>query len=86
VSDSIIQAMPDLGAFVGRDGIISSHLGRRQLSGLPNPTELAGRRLDDVWPQPVAKLLLQMVRRALTERVPRCMNGRYRSALFTSVQ
>ncbi len=62
--------MPDLVAFVGRDGIISKHLGGRQVLSVANLTELTGRRLDEVWPQPIAKLLLQMVRRALSDRVP----------------
>jgi predicted signal transduction protein with EAL and GGDEF domain len=75
VSDSIIQALPDLVAFVRRDGLITQNLGGRQLQGMPNVAELVGRRLDEVWPEPVAKLLHQMLRRALADRAP--VEGRY---------
>ena len=75
VSDSLIQAMPDFVAFMRRDGVITHHLGGRQLQGMPNLAELVGRRLEEVWPESVSKVLRQMLKRALRTRVP--VDGRY---------
>ncbi|MGO9994514.1 MAG: EAL domain-containing protein [Steroidobacteraceae bacterium] len=67
IDDSLIQALPELVAFVRRDGTVVRELGGRRL-GLTLDGDLAGRTLNDLWPQDVAALLLQMIRRALRDR------------------
>jgi predicted signal transduction protein with EAL and GGDEF domain len=66
-NDSLIQALPDLAAFVRRDGTVLKVLGGRRL-GLTDAGDFAGKALGDLWPDDVAKLLLQMIRRTLRER------------------
>jgi EAL domain-containing protein (putative c-di-GMP-specific phosphodiesterase class I)/GGDEF domain-containing protein len=68
MSDSLIQAVPDLVAFVRADGVITSHLGGRQLQGSPNPNIVAGRNLSEAWSESVGQLFRQMIRRALASR------------------
>jgi len=67
IDDSLIQALPELVAFVRRDGTVVRELGGRRL-GLTLDGDLAGRTLNDLWPQDVAALLLQMIRRVLRDR------------------
>lgn len=65
--DSLIRALPDLAAFVRRDGTVLGTLGGRGMV-LPRGADLEGRRLADAWPEDVAGLLLRLVRRALSDR------------------
>jgi len=66
--DSLIQAMPDLVAFLRPDGLITHHLGGRQVPFIRGSGSLAGRRLDDVFQPQVAVLLARLVRRTLATR------------------
>jgi predicted signal transduction protein with EAL and GGDEF domain len=66
--DSLIAALPDLIAFVRRNGVITRHVGGRGLAGTAAGGSLEGRRLDEVWGEQAAQLLLQMVRRSLASR------------------
>jgi predicted signal transduction protein with EAL and GGDEF domain len=66
--DSLIQAMPDVVAFVRSDGLITHHLGGRQVSFVHGSGSLAGRRLEEVFQPHVAALLARLVRRALAGR------------------
>jgi predicted signal transduction protein with EAL and GGDEF domain len=74
-ADSLIQALPDLVAFVRRNGVITRHVGGRGLPGIAASGSLEGRRLDDVWGEEAAELLGRMVRRALATREP--VEGRF---------
>jgi predicted signal transduction protein with EAL and GGDEF domain len=65
--DSLIQALPELVAFVRRDGTVVRELGGRRL-GLTIDGGLVGKTLNDLWPESVAALLLQLIRRALRDR------------------
>ncbi len=65
--DSLIQALPELIAFVGRDGTVLRHLGGRAL-GFGIDGHLAGSRLTDIWPEEVAAVIHQMIRRSLRDR------------------
>lgn len=65
--DSLIRALPDLVAFVRRDGTVVGTLGGRGVA-LPHGAAIDGHRLADVWPEEAAGLLLRLVRRALSER------------------
>ncbi len=66
--DSLIQALPDFVAFVRRDGTIIRHLGGRDVRLLEQHGDLSGHRLSELWPEPVADLLLRMVQRCLANR------------------
>jgi predicted signal transduction protein with EAL and GGDEF domain len=65
--DSLIQALPELVAFVRRDGTVLRTLGGRRL-GLSADGDIVGKTLFDLWPEEVATRLLQIVRRALHDR------------------
>ena len=45
ISDSLIQAIPDVVAFISRHGVITHHLGGRKMPFLGASGSLAGRRL-----------------------------------------
>jgi len=66
--DSLIRAMPDVVAFVRPDGLITHHLGGRQVAFLRDSGQLAGQRLDEVFEAPVAELIGRLVRRAIASR------------------
>jgi diguanylate cyclase len=65
--DSIVRALPELVAFMRRDGMIIKELGGRQLS-LPGCGQLAGKNFTHIWPDDVAALLSRMISRALRTR------------------
>ena len=65
--DSLIQALPELVAFVRHDGTILRTLGGRRL-GLGADGDIVGKTLFELWPEDVAASLLQIVRRALHDR------------------
>jgi diguanylate cyclase len=67
IEDSLIQALPELVAFVRRDGVVLRELGGRRL-GLPASGQLAGKSIAEAWPAEVSSLLLQMIRRVLRDR------------------
>jgi len=66
--DSLIMAMPDVVAFVRPDGLITHHLGGRQVPFLRGAANLAGKRLDEVLEAHVAELIARLVRRAIASR------------------
>ena len=65
---SLIDALPDLAMLVRRDGIILSHLGGCAVAPIRPPTDAAGKRLGSVWPEPLAAVILRLVRRAIAQR------------------
>jgi predicted signal transduction protein with EAL and GGDEF domain len=65
--DSLIQALPELVAFIRRDGTILRELGGRRL-GLTADGTLAGKSVSDLWPEDIAAGLLQRVRKSLHDR------------------
>ncbi len=62
------MAMPDVVAFVRPDGLITHHLGGRQVPFLRGSGSLAGRRLDEVLETELAGLIARLVRRAIATR------------------
>jgi predicted signal transduction protein with EAL and GGDEF domain len=66
--DSLISAIPDLVAFVRRDGVILNSLGCRALGVLGSTADIDGQHVEAVWPPQVASLLLQLTRRVLRSR------------------
>ena len=65
---ALIGAIPDLVAFIRRDGVILNHLGGRSVVGLGNRPDLEGQHVEAVWPAPVASVVVQLTRRALRSR------------------
>ena len=72
ISDSLIEAVPDVVAFLRRDGVITHHLGGRQIPLLRPGVTLAGSRLEDAMQAHAATLIGRLTRH--------CANGRLRSA------
>ncbi|HEY2635469.1 MAG TPA: diguanylate cyclase, partial [Steroidobacteraceae bacterium] len=69
-SDTLIESLPDLVVLVRRDGVI---LGQGGGQGLPGSSlrlngDSVGQRLDAVWPEAVAELVMRLCRRAIALR------------------
>lgn len=68
ISDSLILAVPDVVAFLRRDGVITHHLGGRQIPLLRAGVALAGSRLEEAMSDHAATLIGRLTRRAFTNR------------------
>jgi predicted signal transduction protein with EAL and GGDEF domain len=66
--DSLIQALPDVVAFLRPDGLITHHLGGREVPFVRGSGSLAGQRLEAVLQAHVAALIGRLLRRALATR------------------
>jgi predicted signal transduction protein with EAL and GGDEF domain len=66
--ETLIDSLPDLVVLVRRDGIILDHGGGLGLSRLKLNRESIGKRLEHIWPQAVAELVMRLTRRAITLR------------------
>lgn len=66
--DSLIEAMPDFVAFLGRDGVVLRHLGGRHLGIRSAGQPLAGRHPEDIWDADTGARIRQLVRRVLASR------------------
>jgi predicted signal transduction protein with EAL and GGDEF domain len=66
---ALIEALPDLIAFLRPDGLITQHLGGRNLPMLRGAGNLTGRPLEQILPAAAADLLRRLVRRALSTRM-----------------
>jgi predicted signal transduction protein with EAL and GGDEF domain len=67
--DPWLQDLPDLIVLVQRAGTVISCAGGGGVGRL-KPAEPEGRRLESLWPAPVAELLMQLVRKAIATRSP----------------
>jgi predicted signal transduction protein with EAL and GGDEF domain len=65
---ALIDSLPDLVVLVRRDGTILGHGGGTGLSSLKLNAESVGKRLDNVWPEAAAELVLRLSRRAIALR------------------
>ncbi|MEZ5458319.1 MAG: EAL domain-containing protein [Steroidobacteraceae bacterium] len=72
--DSLIEAMPDFVAFLGRDGVVLRHLGGRHLGIRSADQPLAGRRPEEIWDDETGARIRQLVRRALASRGSESLN------------
>jgi predicted signal transduction protein with EAL and GGDEF domain len=68
LSDTFINALPDLTLVVRRDGLIMSNLGGRELGVAKPPGALSGTLLRELWTDEVAVELAKLIRRALKAR------------------
>jgi predicted signal transduction protein with EAL and GGDEF domain len=64
-----MQALPDLIVLMQRTGTVISCAGGGGVGRL-KPADPEGRRLESLWPAPVAELLKQLVRKAIAKRAP----------------
>jgi predicted signal transduction protein with EAL and GGDEF domain len=65
---ALLEAMPDMVAFIESNGIVSQHLGGRQVPFMKGAGNLAGRHLQELLPPQVAALMNRLVKRALADR------------------
>lgn len=68
VSDSLIQALPDLTLVVRSDGVIVGNIGGRRLGIAGEPGELIGSSLRQIWTEDIANHLHLLVRRTVRTR------------------
>ena len=68
LSDTFIQAVPDLTLLVRSDGNILARVGGRELNARPDTHGSVAATLDEMWSAEVARRLRQLVRHALKER------------------
>ena len=68
VSDSLIQALPDLTLVVRSDAVIVGNIGGKRLGIAGEPGELIGSSLRQIWTEDIAKHLSLLVRRTLRTR------------------
>src|SRR6185312_7511737 len=67
-ADVLVDALPDLALLVRRDGVVLAQGGGRDTAGLRPEGDPAGKPLEASWPPPVAALLLQLTRKAISQR------------------
>lgn len=65
---ALLDAMPDVVAFIESNGVVSQHLGGRQVPFMKGAGNLTGRRVQDLLPPQIAALLNRLVKRALADR------------------
>jgi predicted signal transduction protein with EAL and GGDEF domain len=70
ISDTILEALPDLTLVVRSDGVIVGNVGGKHLGIADEPGELIGTSLREVWTDDIAGHLHHLVRRTLRTRMP----------------
>ncbi len=65
---SLIDSLPDLVLALSRDGVLLSHGGGRAVPLLAPSDIGSGARIESVWPQPVAEVVMHLVRKCLASR------------------
>jgi predicted signal transduction protein with EAL and GGDEF domain len=68
MADSLLEALPDLIVLVQREGTVIA-CGGGGVGRLPG-ADPAGQRLEDLWPPAIAKLIKQLIRKAISSRTP----------------
>jgi len=66
--NELLNTLPDFIALVRRDGVLLSRAGGSGLEGLRSATDDKDQPLDAVWPQELATLIRQLVRRSIAAR------------------
>jgi EAL domain-containing protein (putative c-di-GMP-specific phosphodiesterase class I)/GGDEF domain-containing protein len=67
---SLMNSLPDLFVLVRRDGLVLEYQGGHAISALkPKPGEL-GQSCQQLWPDPIARLLIRLTRKAIVQRAP----------------
>jgi EAL domain-containing protein (putative c-di-GMP-specific phosphodiesterase class I)/GGDEF domain-containing protein len=66
--NELLSALPDLIALVQRDGILLNHAGGAGLDALRPPPDALAQPIAAIWPEEVAVLIQQLVRRSIAAR------------------
>jgi predicted signal transduction protein with EAL and GGDEF domain len=69
MADLLLEALPDLIVLVQREGTVIACSGGAAVGRL-RPANPEGQRPESVWPSALAKLLKQLIRKAISARVP----------------
>jgi predicted signal transduction protein with EAL and GGDEF domain len=69
MAESLLEALPDLIVLVQREGTVIACGGGAAVGRL-QAADTAGQRVEDIWPTAVAKLLKQLIRKAISSRTP----------------
>ncbi len=69
MTDSLLEALPDLIVLVQREGTVIGCGGGGAVGRLRG-ADATGQRLEEIWPAAVAKLLKQLIRKAISSRTP----------------
>jgi len=69
-ANALVQLLPDLVLLVRRDGVILARAGGSGVVGLNVRTNASADTLETAWPEATAALIKQLVRKAITGRMP----------------
>src|SRR6266480_1288617 len=67
-ADALIEGLPDLVVLIRRDGLVLECGGGHGVPGLRCRLDAAGKRIENLWPAPVAEFLKLLMRRSLALR------------------
>src|SRR5437016_2837654 len=67
-ADALIEGLPDLVVLIRRDGLVLECGGGHGVPGLRCRLDAAGKRIESLWPAPVAEFLKLLMRRSLALR------------------
>jgi EAL domain-containing protein (putative c-di-GMP-specific phosphodiesterase class I)/GGDEF domain-containing protein len=67
-AQALIESLPDLVLLVQRDGLVIAHAGGSSVAPLKPAEGGTALRCEQLWPEPVAVLLRQLVRKAIADR------------------
>jgi EAL domain-containing protein (putative c-di-GMP-specific phosphodiesterase class I)/GGDEF domain-containing protein len=67
-AQALVDSLPDLVLLVQRDGLVVAHAGGSCVTPLKPVGSGAALRCEQLWPEPVALLIRQLVRKAIAER------------------
>src|SRR5438270_747853 len=67
-ADALIEGLPDLVVLIRRDGVVLECGGGHGVPGLRCRLDAAGKRIESLWPAPVAEFLKLLMRRSLALR------------------
>jgi len=68
-TETLLENLPDLVLLVRRDGIVVAHSGGHGVADLKPVGDSSGRHLEALWPEPSATLVVQLVRKAIAQRM-----------------
>src|ERR1700761_6780722 len=65
---ALVADSPMLVLSLQRNGTLLGHFGGRQMEGLLPPANAMGRRIEELWPEAIARVLSQLSRKAISSR------------------
>lgn len=67
-TDVLRRSLPDLIVLIRRDGVLLSQMGGHDLDRLRLLAACEGQKIDTIWPEALAALIMRLMRRALSTR------------------